>query len=933
MQIVETPSGELLVSSNRNIFRYNGTSFEPLPVPNTVDLSQANEDVRQYFGVTRSNVLFIGTVSGIWAIDLAGNRVPRKWTVNDELCQNTKIRAISIKSEKLIHFVAGTCAGELIPEKGIVKVAEIDHLSRGEIPIAIIEDKFGTVWLRTINSILRLDPGSQKYVEDGNGVAESSTGGIPILDRSGRLLVPSTVGLFLKEKSGDWRLISAHNGLRSSAITAVYEDREKGLWIGLSGVGVQRWRGRSMWSAWDKSNGLPNSGIWGSFRDDRERLWVGVNDGIGIWDPKSERWTILKSNSKFLGRRAWKFVNGPDGRVWCLFRRKGINRFHPDTLVPEALSIPEYLLGDDLLEMIRTPRGSVLVGHSNKLLEIKYQDGRLEFNALSMPAGFVGRIEEASFAPDGSLWTSGVEGLAVYDGDDWRRLGKQDGLKVDGVRNVIALSAHEAWIGYREIAGVSHIKLSGSITTLTHITTAEGLADDRVWMMGRGVDGRIWVGGTLGISVIAEDFSIETYTRDDGLIWNDINQGSFSIDERGGIFIGTSQGLAHYNTMEYEKIASLPGITITSAKLGGKEFVNTDNPSIPHDKNRFSAKFAGLSFNSKQKISYKLQLIGLDTDPIETISRQVRYAALPAGKYTFEVWCRSAQGIWSEHPARFSFIVQTPWWQQWWFRVIILFASLCLVKVFFFWRTRRLERARKRLEIAVVEKSKALAKANEELKEMSFTDSLTKLRNRRYFRSVINTDISRIMRDSDPRTSSPRVRNRDLIFLIIDLDFFKNINDTYGHATGDIVLIEASNRIIAAMREFDLVVRWGGEEFLAVARDAEGEEAPRIAERILDTVGGTPIEIGDDQEIICTCSVGWSTISAHHISSQIPSYETTLNLADKGLYEAKQTGRNRAVGLSIVDVKDDGAEEYSSSDLSIEGLSDVQLQLIRVRTT
>lgn len=185
--------------------------------------------------------------------------------------------------------------------------------------------------------------------------------------------------------------------------------------------------------------------------------------------------------------------------------------------------------------------------------------------------------------------------------------------------------------------------------------------------------------------------------------------------------------------------------------------------------------------------------------------------------------------------------------------------------------------------------------ANNVLEEASLTDPLTRVRNRRYFSASIESDVSQVLRsyvDShDPRT-------RDMVFYLIDADNFKEINDRYGHDVGDKLLLEMARRLSSSIRHSDVLVRWGGEEFLVVSRYTDRAEAELLARRVLASVADTPFSLGTSGETIYrTCSMGWAAFPWFLDNPRAVSYEEVLTLADRALNQAKQLGKNRAIGM------------------------------------
>lgn len=190
-----------------------------------------------------------------------------------------------------------------------------------------------------------------------------------------------------------------------------------------------------------------------------------------------------------------------------------------------------------------------------------------------------------------------------------------------------------------------------------------------------------------------------------------------------------------------------------------------------------------------------------------------------------------------------------------------------------------------------------LDRANQDLREASFTDILTGVRNRRFLTTTIDNDVRLVMRAYSTAESDHKNRNRDLIFYLIDIDHFKLINDEFGHDQGDDLLVQIAARISSAIRYSDVLIRWGGEEFLVVSRHTNRDEAETLAHRVLQSVGTEPFRLSTGNGIRRTCSIGWAVFPWSTTVPEALEYGAILRLADHALYKAKQEGRNRAIGL------------------------------------
>jgi diguanylate cyclase (GGDEF)-like protein len=197
---------------------------------------------------------------------------------------------------------------------------------------------------------------------------------------------------------------------------------------------------------------------------------------------------------------------------------------------------------------------------------------------------------------------------------------------------------------------------------------------------------------------------------------------------------------------------------------------------------------------------------------------------------------------------------------------------------------RRLSALNLSLERKVEERTAELSAANErlsvlnrELEEISITDALTKVYNRRYFNERLRQELKRVSRYSPP-----------VSLLMIDIDLFKKVNDTWGHQAGDAVLSGVAGLIKGRLRETDLIARYGGEEFCLLATGTDQAGAQVLAERVRALVQNTVFEHGGNT-IAVTVSIGLSTWEPS--LGEIP--EEFIRRADTALYRAKEQGRNR----------------------------------------
>lgn len=187
--------------------------------------------------------------------------------------------------------------------------------------------------------------------------------------------------------------------------------------------------------------------------------------------------------------------------------------------------------------------------------------------------------------------------------------------------------------------------------------------------------------------------------------------------------------------------------------------------------------------------------------------------------------------------------------------------------------------ARIKLHLKAKQFEDELRKRNKELELLSSKDPLTGAFNRRYLNQALSSELMRAKRSGGA-----------LSLIMLDIDHFKMINDTYGHPAGDLVLQQVTVQLDQGLREYDVLIRYGGEEFLAILPDAELQEAELIAERLRQKILLLSLS-GELAQTKITASFGVTSTSLNRPKTA----EELLAQVDSALYQAKQQGRNQVV--------------------------------------
>lgn len=197
---------------------------------------------------------------------------------------------------------------------------------------------------------------------------------------------------------------------------------------------------------------------------------------------------------------------------------------------------------------------------------------------------------------------------------------------------------------------------------------------------------------------------------------------------------------------------------------------------------------------------------------------------------------------------------------------------------------------------------------------MAVTDGLTKLYNRHY----LDTHLKNLVRQAAEQ-------NRALSVVIMDMDHFKSVNDTYGHASGDEVLKALAGIIVNTIRSADLAARYGGEEFVVLMPETDAVRAYEAAERLRKGVESTPFVIPHpDSPIRKTVSIGYATMQPNDTT------ESLLKRADAALYEAKNSGRNKVLPPASVAFELPPSRQAAREELSYNSLGQAQAAAMKL---
>lgn len=312
----------------------------------------------------------------------------------------------------------------------------------------------------------------------------------------------------------------------------------------------------------------------------------------------------------------------------------------------------------------------------------------------------------ASYTHDGKHYIVGGDGVYRAKGKSpnhhWEHLKK---FGRDFNYTTLIITDHYSFLGTRKHGVRIHNEQTGNFW---FVRKKDGLPADHINALLMQNDSTLWVGTKKGVSKIALDHdrkhaNVFNISNLDGLPSNEVN--ALAI-VNGQLWIGTKSGLAHFSLNKSFDNETAPTAQIQQVLANG-HLSDTTNHTYNHDIQSFDFKFIGIDFKGGQENSYRYRLTTVDKAWSETKNREVRYILGP-GDYTFEVLAGDKNGIWGTIPATYSFTILSPFWQRWWFLLIIALLLTAIVSAGFIYRTRQI-RQQAQMKVSLAQMQLSLA--------------------------------------------------------------------------------------------------------------------------------------------------------------------------------------------------------------------------------
>ncbi len=515
--------------------------------------------------------------------------------------------------------------------------------------------------------------------------------------------------------------------LGNNFIRDICEDRSGILWLGTHGGGINKLdRRKEKFRTYrhdpDNPNSLAHNAVWSIFEDRRGDLWIATDsEGLDRLDQKTGTFTHYKNDPKnpdsLANNNLFCAIEDSEGMIWIGTQGAGLDRLDPETgkfthynpTTERKRNDPHALLSDVISHLTEDKDGNIWIGTLRGLNRWDRKTG-LFYRYLHTPDSphSVGGnfVEILSIDRSGNTWAA-ISGKGVYkyntsdktfthyvhNPDDPNSLNDND------VLNVYEARSGMFWIG---TGGGGLNRMAPVSGEFKHYTKKHGLPNNVVYSTLEDKRGNLWLSTNHGLSCFnPEKETFKNYDIRSGIQGYEFNARSFFKNKEGKMYFGGATGFSCFFPEQIRENPYIPDIVLTDFSILGrrvtpggnsaldKDISHTARLVLSHRQNIFGFKFAALDYTNPESNQYKYRMDGLHDDWIYLGNENdISFTGLDPGTYTFRVTGSNSDGGWNETGTGLEIVITPPFWQTFWFRILVVVVGIALILA---WHRRRIE--------------------------------------------------------------------------------------------------------------------------------------------------------------------------------------------------------------------------------------------------
>jgi len=712
---------------NGGVSMYNGEIFTHF----TEEEGLSDNRVRAIVEDSQGNLWF-GTWNG--GVSRYNGGTITHFTEKEGLSDN-RVRAIMEDSHGNLWF--GTDRGaNKFDGQTFTHFTEKEGLSNNIVE-SILEDSQGNIWFGTeYGGVSRYNGDSFMHFTKREGLSDNRVRSI-LEDSQGNLWFGTEYGGVSRYNGDSFTHFTEKEGLSNNIVNSILEDSYGNLWFGTEYGGVNRYQGDSF-THYTEKEGLSDNRIRSITEDNHGNLWFGTwNGGVSMYNGDS--FTHFTEEEGFSSKTVWSILEDSHGNLWFGTEGGMVSKYNGKTFT--HFTEKEGLSNYDAWSILEESNGNLWFGTLGGGVSMYNGESFTHFTEKEgLSSNSVFSILEDSH---GNLWfgTWGG-GVSRYNGETFIHYTEKEGLSNNIIWSMLEDSRGNLWLG---TFGGGASMFNGE--TFTHFTEKEGLSNNIVQSILEDNNSNIWISTEKGLNLIVfgpdsdqvayNNPVIHSYSLQDGLKSIDFYPNSTLIDSKNHLWCGSGKSLIKLDLDSFKIPVEPPAIKLNYLEINEQfldyrnlkdisevglkfnsvaKFYNYPlNLELPYNRNHLTFHFSAIDWSAPHKIkySYKMEdLNGFWSNP--TSEAKADYRNLPYGTYTFKVRAIGGAQKWSES-FDYTFTINPPWWHTWWARTGYGITTLLIIFGFVRWRTFRLNRRQKELEMEVNDATLIIREQKEEI--------------------------------------------------------------------------------------------------------------------------------------------------------------------------------------------------------------------------
>lgn len=748
--IVQDSKGKMWFGTNNGISIYDGHKYTNI----TVDQGLPHNRVYCITEDKFRDQIWIATENGVaiykdGKISLFNQR---------DLFTKTFVFTILVDKKNTVWF--GTFGRGLIRYRDdVVKKYTTDDGLNKDVIRMLKQDNKGNILIGTLNGLNYYDYSTDKInnliINNDPNSVNTVTG--CIVQKSGDIWISLYSGTIHKLRyiQGKLKLVfSIYSIGNAKNIWTIVEDKENNIWLGTIDYGLFKFGGLRFLNFNEENDGLQSNSVYAICQSKDGKYWVGTkNSGLS-------RMTINEQNNKadfinysydliekkgkpikqlrMSGSSCTSVMQDHQGSIWVtstngltMIRNDSIFNYLPSKSENKLIKaiIKPGLTSPACNHIIQDSHGTYWVGTNNgvtKILDTNFINFNKTYPVLAKKNIY--RIYEDHKR---QLWFLTDSGVYVYDYNKLKHYGRKDGLVDEMVVAVSQDKQNNYWFGTKE--GVFFYNPAKGFR---NIDMKAGLASNNIYLLIFDDRRNLIIGTPKGLDMLDVKKYIDNNVSDirhfgnlEGFIGQECNLNACYKDKKGRIWFGTIKGVTIYDPAFDRKNIIKPITQLTNIKLEYKDFdwgpyCNgydsitrlPKNLVLPYNKNNITFEFVAASLMLPENVRYKVMLEGLDKKWSPARSKnEAEYPSLAPGTYTFRVIACNNDGVWADEALSFTFTINPPFWQTWWFYTIAIILILVIIYFVIKRREHAILQKNIKLEQKVNQRTAELRQANEEI--------------------------------------------------------------------------------------------------------------------------------------------------------------------------------------------------------------------------